>query len=139
MYRKILVPIDLAHMEEMWKALNTAINMAIHYNATLCYITVTNTAPSAAASNPEELQEKMKQFAQEQGSSHGIDTDSRVIPTADTSVELEKRLLEAIEDTEADLVIMDSHTPGIGDRLHFVRSNSANIVRNSDISVFVVR
>ena len=125
MYSKILVPVDLAHTEKMSKALDTAIYIAKHYNATLCYITVTNTAPSAAAHDPKELAAKLNTFAREHGKLHGIDTDSKVISTADTAVELENRLLEAIKDTGADLVIMASHPPGIGDKLHFLHSNGA--------------
>ncbi len=139
MYSKILVPVDLSHTEKMSKALNTAVDIARHYNATLCYITVTNTTPSAAAHNPKELAEKLNTFALEHGKLHGIDTDSKVISTADTAVELENRLLEAIKDTGADLVVMASHPPGIGDKLHFLHSNGANIVKHSNVSVFIVR
>ncbi len=139
MYHKILVPVDLAHTDKISKALNTAIDIAKHYNATLCYVTVTNTAPSAAAHTPEELAEKLDRFALEQGKSHGIATDSKVLSTADTAVELDDRLLEAIKDTGADLVVMESHSPGIGDRLHLLHSNGANIVKHSNVSVFVVR
>ncbi|KPP98024.1 universal stress protein [Marinobacter sp. HL-58] len=139
MYSKILVPVDLAHTEKMSKALNTAIDMAKHYQATLCYVTVTNTTPSAAAHNPEELAEKLATFASEQGQAHDIDTESTVISTADTAVELEKKLLDVIKESGADLVIMASHPPGIGDKLHILHSNGANIVRHSDVSVFVVR
>lgn len=139
MYSKILVPVDLAHTDQMWKALNIAIDLAQKYNASLCYITITNSTPSSAAGNPKELEQKLDTFAREQGKSHGIDTESIMVLTADTSVELERRILEAIESTGADLVVMDSHVPGIGDRLHFIRSNSANVVKHSSVSVFVVR
>lgn len=98
-----------------------------------------NTAPSAAAHNPEELAKKLNTFAQEQGKLHGVATDSKVISTADTAVKLDDRLLEAIKDTGADLVIMASHPPGASDRLHILHSNGANIVRHSNVSVFVVR
>jgi nucleotide-binding universal stress UspA family protein len=91
------------------------------------------------AHNPEELAEKLDAFAQEQGKSHGIETDSKVLLTADTAVELDDRLLEAIKDTGADLVVMASHPPGIGDRLHILHSNGANIVKHSDVSVFIIR
>jgi nucleotide-binding universal stress UspA family protein len=139
MYHKILVPVDLAHTEKMSKALDTAIDIAKHYNATLCYITVTSAAPSAAAHNPRELAEKLDTFAQAQGKLHGINIDSKVISTPDTAVELDDRLLEAIKDTGADLVIMASHPPGLGDKLHFLHSNGANLVKHSNVSIFVVR
>jgi len=139
MYSKILVPVDLSHLDKMPKALNTAIDMAKHYNATLCYVTVTNSTPGAAAHNPDELRATMKEFAEEQGNAHGIKTDAEVLESVDTAVELDDKLLDAIKDTGADLVIMASHPPGIGDKLHLLRSNGANIVKHSDISVFVVR
>jgi nucleotide-binding universal stress UspA family protein len=139
MYSKILVPVDLAHTEEISKALNTAIDMARHYKATLCYVTVANTAPSSAAHNTDELADKLDAYASEQGQSHDIATESTVIVSADTAVELDKKLLEVIKESGADLVVMASHAPGIGDKLHILRSNSANIVKHSDISVFVVR
>ncbi|TVP53805.1 MAG: universal stress protein [Halomonadaceae bacterium] len=139
MYSKILVPVDLSHTDKMAKALNTAIDMAKHYNATLCYATVTNTAPSAAAHNPKELTQKLALFAQEQGQAHGIDTQSRVIESPDTAVELDEKLLKVIEETGTDLVVMASHAPGIGDRLHIVHSNGATIVKRSKVSVFIVR
>lgn len=139
MYSKILVPVNLAHTEKMTKALDTAIDIAKHYQATLFYVTVTNTTPSDAAHNPEELAEKLAAFASEQGQPHGLETQSKVIKSADTAVELDKKLVEAIKDSGADLVVMASHSPGIGDKLHFIHSNGANIVKHSDISVFVVR
>lgn len=139
MYSKILVPVDLAKVDQLSKALNTAIDMAKHYKATLSYITVTNSTASAAAHNPEELAQKLDVFAREQGQAHGLKTESRVMSTADTAVELDERLLEAIDRSGADLVIMASHPPGIGDRLHFIHSNGANVVRRSSVSVFVIR
>ncbi|PAV26487.1 nucleotide-binding universal stress UspA family protein [Tamilnaduibacter salinus] len=139
MYKRILVPVDLSHTDKMSKALQTAIDMARHYSATLHYVTVTSSAPSSAAHNPQELAQKLATFAQEQGETHGIDTTSQVIESVDTAVELEDKLLEAISDSGADLVVLASHPPGIGDRLHILHSNAANIVRHSDVSVFVVR
>ncbi|MFV8571609.1 universal stress protein [Marinobacter sp. SBS5] len=139
MYQHILVPVDLAHLNKMAKTLNTAIDMAKHYHATLCYITVTNSTPGAAAHNPKELASKLQEFAEEQGKSHGIQTDAKVLESVDTAVELDDKLLKAIKETGTDLVVMASHPPGLGDALHLLRSNAAEIVRHSNISVFVVR
>ncbi|PXX90347.1 universal stress protein UspA [Marinobacter vulgaris] len=139
MYSKILVPVDLAHKDKIAKALDTAIDIAKHYQAKISYVTVTNTTPSEAAHNPEELAEKLANFASEQSQSHGVETESQVIKSADTAVELDKKLLKVIKDSGADLVVMASHAPGIGDKLHFIHSNGADIVKHSDISVFIVR
>jgi nucleotide-binding universal stress UspA family protein len=113
--------------------------MAKHYNARLHYVTVTNSTPGAAAHNPKELAQKLEEFAEEQGKAHGIKTDYKVLQSADTAVELDEKLIEAIKDVSADLVVMASHEPGIGDKLHLLRSNGAEIVKHTDISVFIVR
>lgn len=139
MYKRILVPVDLAHLDTMPKTLDTAIDMAKHYQASLCYVTVTNSTPGAAAHNPKELADKLAAFAEEQGQAHGIQTETHVLESVDTAVELDDKLLKAIKDTGADLVIMASHAPGLGDKLHLIRSNGAQIVKHSDVSVFVVR
>ena len=139
MYHKIMVPVDLAHLDKLYKALNTAMDIGKHYGASLCYVAVTNSAPSEVAHNPEELADKLVAFAKEQAEYHGIKAESKVMPTADTAVDLDKRLLEAIEATGSDLVVMASHAPGIGDKLHILHSNGANLVKHSGVSVFVVR
>jgi nucleotide-binding universal stress UspA family protein len=139
MYSKILVPVDLGHLEKLSKALNTAIDIARHYKATLHYVTVTNSTPSSVAHNTRELEEELGRFAEEQGKDHGIDTSWSMITSPDTAVELEKRLVSAVRETGADLVVMASHVPGIGDKLHFIHSNAANLVKDTDVSVFVVR
>jgi len=139
MYRKILVPVDLGHIDEMSKALDTAIDIARHYDATLYYVAVTNTTPSSVSHNPSELADKLQAFADEQGKRHGVDTDIEVIAATDTAVELTDRLVKTIHETNVDLVVMASHKPGIGDKLHYLHSNAANIVKHSDVSVFVVR
>ena len=139
MYRKILVPVDMTHMDKLSRALDTAIDIGKHYGASICYVAVTNSTPSGAAHNPKELASKLADFANEQGQTHGIKTESKVMSTADTAVELDHRLLEAIKETGADLVVMASHAPGIGDRLHIIHSNGSTIVKHSDVSVFVVR
>ncbi len=139
MYSKILVPVDLGHLDKIQKALNTAIDIARHYGATLCYVSVTNSVPSGVAHNPAELAEHLRAFAADQAEQHHLNTDSVVIESCDTAVELTDKLVDAIHSTGADLVVMASHEPGIGDRLHILHSNAANVVKNSDVSVFVVR
>jgi len=139
MYSKIMVPVDLAHEDKLTKSLNTAITMAQQHKATICYVAVSATAPTSAAHSTAELAEKLKRFADEQGELHGIDTTSKVVETADPSVELDRRLLEAIDECNADLVVMASHVPGVADRLHLMSSNGGDIARRAKVSVFVVR
>ena len=139
MYHEIMVPVDLSHLDKLVKALNTAIDMAKRHGTRLHYVTVTNSTPGQAAHNPKELAAKMEEFAEEQGKAHGIKTDSMVLESVDTAVELDDKLIGAIKDIHADLVVMASHPPGLGDKLHLLRSNGAEIVKHTDVSVFIVR
>jgi len=41
MYQKIMVPVDLAHVERLGKALGTATDLAKHYGIPVCYVGVT--------------------------------------------------------------------------------------------------
>jgi len=139
MYKSILVPTDLEHTEKLHKSLETAIHLAQHYGAHLCYAAVTSTAPSSVASSPEGFEEALKQFAAEQGQQHGIDTSAVTLIAHDPSVELDDKLLETIEKTGTDLVVMASHVPGLADKLHILHSNAGKVATRAKVSVFVVR
>lgn len=139
MYHAIMVPVDLEHIEKLGKSLNTAIDLARHYNATVHYVAVTPSAPTEAAHSREEFTQKLARFASEQGEQHGIQTSSKVIVAADPSVELDDKLLATYREIGADLIVMASHVPGVADKLHLMSSNAGYVARHADISVFVVR
>lgn len=139
MYQSILVPTDLEHTDKLHKSLETAIHLAQRYDATLCYAAVTPSGPSSAASSPEEFEEKLKRFAAEQGEMHGLRTRSMAIVSHDPAVDLDDKLLDAIKESGADLVVMASHAPGLADKLHIMHSHAGKIATRADVSVFVVR
>lgn len=139
MYRKIMVPVDLQHVEKIDKSLSTAADLARLWKATVCYVAVSGQVPNRVAPNPEKFEVEMDMFAREQRERFGIETEYRVVSSVDLPVELDDKLLGAVEEVGADLVVMASHVPGVADRLHLMSSNSAYIVRHSNVSVFVVR
>jgi universal stress protein F len=139
MYQKIMIPIDMQHVDKMDKALQTAADLASHYGATLCYVAVSGKVPNRVAPTPEEFARKLEEYAAEQGGKHGIDIQAKAISSVDVTIELDDKLIGAAKDIGADLIVMASHIPGVPDRLHLISSNAAYIVRHSDISVFVVR
>lgn len=139
MYQSILVPTDLEHAEQLYKSLETAIHLAQHYGAHLCYAAVTPSGPTSVASSPEAFEEALERFAAEQGEQHGIQTSAVAIVAHDPAVELDDKLLETIESTGSDLVVMASHVPGLADKLHLMRSNAGKIATKAKVSVFVVR
>ncbi len=63
MYKQILVPVDLTHVDQLGKALKTAADLSRHYDAPVCYVGVTSEAPSPVAHNPKEFAQKLEAFA----------------------------------------------------------------------------
>ncbi|MGM0633673.1 MAG: universal stress protein [Pseudomonadota bacterium] len=139
MYRKIMVPVDLEHVDNMEKALHGAAELATSYSVPVCYVAVAGRAPNEVAANPEQFEKAMRDFARKQGERHGIETESLTLSSVDVPAELDHKLLEGLRQTGADLVVMASHVPGVSDRLHLIGSNAAWLVRHSDVSIFVVR
>lgn len=139
MFTKIMVPVDLEHADKMGKALRTAADLAQCYDAHLCFVAVSGKVPNRVAPSPEKFAAELNMFAREQGDRLGVETSSLAKSSVDPAVELDDKLLEAIEETDADLVVMASHVPGVADRLHLISSNAAWIVKHADVSVFVVR
>lgn len=137
MYQKILVPVDLAHVERLQKALTTAADLAGHYRIPVCYVGVTGVAPGAAAHDPGEFSRRLQAFVDEQQSQHGLDASMVSCVAHDPSVELDATLLQALQDSGADLLVMASHVPGLAD--HLFASHASHMVTHSSVSVFVVR
>jgi len=123
----------------MQRALAVAADLATQSRASIIFVAVTGKEPNEIANTPEKFAVELDLFAREQGDRSRVATESHAMVTNDPGAELQKRLLEAIKATEADLVVMSSHPPGVADALHLIGSHAAWLVRHSDISVFVVR
>ena len=137
MFSNIVVPVDLAHLDALDKALSIAADLARHYQATVTMVSVTASAPSEIAHNPEEFGDKLRELAAARSDALDVHFDSRAITAADPAVDLEKILDKAIHELSADLVIMASHAPTFRD--YFMRSHSGYLATHTDVSVFIVR
>lgn len=137
MYTKILVPIDLAHLDSLEKALKTAADLSKLYSAAICYASVSTAAPSAVAHNPDEFKARLDGFAAEQAKAHGVSTTSAALLSHDPTIDLDATLVKAVGDLGCDLVIMGSHKPGFVE--HFVSSNAGYVANHARVSVLVVR
>ena len=137
MYKKILMPVDLAHTTRLGKALTTAADLSRHYKAPVCYVGVTTETPSSIAHNPAEFMRKLAAFAAEQAGEHAIETSSHAITTHDPAIDLDAALIKAATDTDADLIVMASHIPNVADYLW--ASNGGTVAAHARISVFLVR
>lgn len=137
MYKQIMVPVDLTHIEHLQKALKTAADLANHYDTPVVYVGVTPETPSPVAHNPSEYAQKLEAFADEQARTHGHDASAKAYVSNDPAVEINHTLLKAIKETGSDLVVMQSHVPNVTD--YIWPSHGGSVASHSDASVFVVR
>ena len=137
MFNTIMVPVDLRHASALDKALTIAADLARRDGASITYVGVTGTAPSAAARSPEEYAEKLEAFAQKAGTAAGVGVASRSVHVHDIPVDLNSALRDMVDELGADLVIMASHVPSFGDLL--VGSHAGHLASHTASSVFVVR
>jgi len=137
MYTKIMVPVDLEHSDKLGKALTTAADLAKAFDAQIYYVGVTATTPGPVAHTPSEFEEKLEEFARQRGAAAGVEAHGLAYASHDPTVDLDKTLNKAIEDTGCDLVVMASHVPGFPE--HLIASNAGYLAQHAKVSVFVVR
>ena len=137
MYSKIMVPVDLAHLEALERSLQIAADMARHYDAEICYVSVTANTPGPVARTPDEYERKLKAFAEAQSSRHGQPTSARMLISHDPTADLEQILVKAADDLGADLILMATHLPHKVDAI--MPSHGDKVAKHSDVSVFLVR
>jgi len=132
-----MVPVDLAHLEALQKSLSVAADMAAHYHAALCYVGVTTSQPGEVARTPEEYEDKLQAFAREHAPVNGQAPSVRVYRSHDPVTDLDDILLRAIDELEADLVVMGTHLPRHIDAI--MPANGSKVAAHTDVSVFLVR
>ncbi|WP_207062846.1 universal stress protein [Motiliproteus sp. SC1-56] len=138
MYTQMMIPVDLAHVERLEKALQTGADLAKLYDLPVCYVGVTADTPGAVAHNPNEYAKKLQAFGQAQAEKYGLNKFSTSgYVCNDPAVDLDKTLLKAADEQGADLVVMASHVPGLVE--HLFASNAGYFASYAKASVLVVR
>ena len=137
MYRRIMVPVDLAHAETLDKAIATAADLGKHYGATITVVGVTASGPTHAANTPKDYEQLLARYCALQGQKHGVTLVPKAIVNPDPVAELHSALREQVDAIGADLIIMASHIPSLRDYLF--SSNAAYLVSHTEVSIFVVR
>jgi nucleotide-binding universal stress UspA family protein len=137
MYRNILVPVDLNHVDTLDKALTTAAALGKSFAASLTLFNVAGTG----LGRPPELQAvyaaQLEEFAQRQSQKHGVKFLAESVFSDDPVAELSLRLRREIERCDYDLVVMATHVPGFSEYLF--ASQAGYLASHAKISVFVVR
>lgn len=137
MFKKIMVPVDLAHFAVIEPSLRVVADQARHYQAEVCYVAVTATTPSSVAHTPEEYQQKLEAFAQERAKHHGQPVSARVFTCPDPIADLDDVLIKAIDEVGADLVVMPTHPPKHLDVI--IPSHGGKVASHTKASIFLVR
>ena len=137
MYSKIMVPVDLAHINALQRGLKVAADLARHYEAEVCYVSVAAPTPGPVAHNPEEHEEKLAAFAQQQSEAHGRPASSKLFLSHDPAVDMDDVLVKAIDEVGADLVIMATHLPRALDAI--LPAHGGKVASHTDASIFLVR
>lgn len=137
MFKEILVPVDLAEKEMLQKAVYVAADLAKHYSAKITLVSVVGGLQQKVSNSSGEYASMLADFAAEVAKTSGTEIQSRIFEVPDPSVEVDRKLLQAIEELGADLIVMATHQPGWIEYL--VNSHGGRLASHAPISVFVVR
>lgn len=137
MFKVIMVPVDMAHVDTLQRAFAVAGDLCRHYGAVMHIVDVTATAPGQAAHSPKELEGKLEAEARTLADTYGVPVHAKTVVSHDPAVELSDNLSDTAHELNADLVVMASHKPGL---LQFIfHSHAGDFAADTDLSVFIVR
>ncbi len=141
MYRKILVGIDIGDDEACRKALSPALDLCRNYGAELHMLTVVPDLPTGVIDMylsedtgrklVKSAEQGLKRFADE-----NVPEEIKSYRHVETGTAYMK-ILEKADEITADLIVIGSHRPGMGDFL--IGPNAARVVRHARVSVLVAR
>lgn len=137
MFRQVMVPVDLTHIEKLGRALDCAADLARLYGLPVAYVGVTSSAPSSLAHNPEEFGRKLQAFAQTQAEKHGVVASAHLEIAHDPTIDVDDALIRSIDKTGADVVVMATHLPGAIE--YIWPSNGGKLAGHAKCSVMLVR
>lgn len=140
MYRRILVPVDLADTDLAKPAIETAVEMARTSGGTVRLVNVQPLTPVMLAEYvPPDFEAQQRRSSQDAlGLIAGeCGLDSAHVSYTVRSGGIYHEVLEEAKAIDADLIVMSSHRPAM--RTYFLGSNAGHVVRYAKCSVLVVR
>lgn len=140
MYKRILVPVDLAEPALAKSAINTAVAMARASSGSIRLINVLALTPVMLAEYvPPDFDVQQRKTAED-----GLGAIARDIGLGASHLShvvrqggIYHEVIEEAKAMPADLIVMGSHRPHM--RSYFLGSNAGHIVRYANCSVLVVR
>lgn len=137
MFKRIMVPVDLEHIEQLSGALSVANQLADANGGEVLFAGVHGGAPSAVAHEPKEYAEKLRAFTNAHPLAKTGKASALPIYSHDPGVEVAPALVKAACDNQIDVIVMASHMPGWAE--HIFHSNAGYVACHAPMSVFVVR
>jgi len=137
MFKHIMAPVDLAHVERLGRALNVTVEEARAHGCPVTFVSVAAAAPSAIAHTPAEFKSKLEAFVAGIRTEHGIEARAHPIISHDPVTDIDDALLKAVGDLGADLVVMGTHKPGATE--YIWPSNGGKVASHTSASVLLVR
>jgi nucleotide-binding universal stress UspA family protein len=140
MYKRILVPVDLADTELAKPAVDTAVAMAQSAGGTVRLVNILPTTPVMLAEYvPADFDLQQRKSAED---ALAIVARECALDAAHVSTNVRQggiyhEVLEEAKAFGADLIVMSSHRPAM--RTYFLGSNAGHVVRYAKCSVLVVR
>jgi nucleotide-binding universal stress UspA family protein len=136
MFKTILLPVDVAHLDEGHKTLDVALSIT-SADAAIILLYVMEDIPNWTDLDlPPNFKENSMQVARQALES--------IAESTDRSVQIEIRaghaystILKEAEAMNADLIILASHKPGLKE--YFIGSNTSKVVNHASCSVVVLR
>lgn len=139
MYKEILLAIDLEDESSRRKVLPVALEYAKAFGSRIHIVTVVPELGMVRQYFPDDYEDKLKQAVKDklhQFTAEHIPKDIAVQHIIAHGV-IYQEINRAAERINADLIIMGSHRPELGDYL--LGPNASRVVRHSHQSVLVVR
>lgn len=140
MYKRILVPIDLADINLAKPAVASAVMMAREANGLIRLINVLPMTPVMLAEYvPADFEAQQRSAAEEAIAivAKEIGLPAERISTVVRQGNVDREILDEASAMHADLIVMSSHRTGV--RTYFLGSNAGHVVRYAACSVLVVR
>jgi nucleotide-binding universal stress UspA family protein len=140
MFKRILVPVDLADTDLAQSAIETAASLARASGGQVRLLNVLPPTPAMLAEYlPPDFDARQRASAEEAlvivAKESGIDVGHIGVAVRQGGVYHE--VLEEAKEIHADLIVMSSHRPAT--KTYFLGSNAGHVVRFANCSVLVVR
>ncbi len=136
MFKTVLLPVDVAHLDEGQKTLDLALSMATPDAAIILLYVMEDIPNWTDLDLPPDFKENSMQTARKALESIAETTDREIQVEVRTGHAYSTILKEA-DAMKVDLIILASHKPGLKE--YFIGSNTSKVVNHANCSVVVLR